>query len=1095
MDYVQHAGILLPPLEIPPIKTTIGLIRHQLKSGGPKTIVRVGTINISARVTQKVYYLSDHQAVIITAKSRCQRPSQIDGILQELPDQTLKWISHRLIDHVQKAITEKGLAAVSQEILESWSGVFRYNTEKRASGVIVRKGLRSPQIGGLHAIGAHWSVYNQPATLIMPTGTGKTETMLAAFVSEQPGRMLVVVPSRVIGDQTVRKFISLGLLRLLGAVSPDIRNPIVGTVLKRPKLKTDLEIFKCCNVVISTMSAVADESALHLTRDIAGIVETLIVDEAHHIAAPGWLGFREHFKDKQKVLQFTATPYRRDGKLVDGRVIFDYPLHVAQQEGYFKRINFEPVYEIDDLEGDRAIARRAVEQLDKDLQSGKDHLVMARCSNISRANDLLKMYQAQGSKYSPVVIHSESEEVAQLLAGVENRKHRILVCVDMLGEGFDLPNLKIAAVHDTHKSLAVLLQFTGRFTRSADDTIGEATVIANIANQEISAALERLYSEDADWNTLLNEFSSEAAKSHARLIEFLQQSRRVDDFADDDKIEISQNLLRPTFNTMFYECSNFTPNQFIHGLPTAYHVQRLWHHMPTNTTYFVTRLDLPIRWSRSKTLRDREWHLFVLHFQPDKNLLYIATSDKSSMHQSLAHSVGGTRLLSGDIIFRSLGNINRLIFQQVGVKKHGRRNLRYAMYTGGDVAEALSISEKTGSEKSNLSGTGWEDGNHITIGCSYKGRVWARDPGTIPELIEWCEHVGHKILDSSINTTDIIANVLIPEEVTAFPDKIVLSVEWPLEVVKQAEDRVMLKGIKGQQHVGFFSIEIQTVDRAANNVDFTLRSDIGDIWVTLQLHVGGEGGFKVLLLSAHSVFIKIGKYERPIEQFFNDYPPLIRFVDLSELDGNLLIRPQAARELEFPMERLEVWDWTGINIQFESIIKEQTIRKNSVQWKVATEYIKNGFDVVFNDDNSGEVADLIGLKDEHDHIRLALLHCKFSKGESSGERVVDVVEVSSQAVRSAKWKWKFKDLCHHILEREKRLRSPVTGTRFLQGSAKSINHFAKLSRFKEIRPEIVIVQPGISRNALTPDQIVLLAAAYSYLKETIGVDLDVVCSE
>ena len=35
----------------------------------------------------------------------------------------------------------------------------------------------------------------------------------------------------------------------------------------------------------------------------------------------------------------------------------------------------------------------------------------------------------------------------------------------MLGEGFDLPALKVAVVHDPQKSLAVTLQFIGRFTR------------------------------------------------------------------------------------------------------------------------------------------------------------------------------------------------------------------------------------------------------------------------------------------------------------------------------------------------------------------------------------------------------------------------------------------------------------------------------------------------------------------------------------------------------------------------------------------------------------------------------------------------------
>ena len=38
-----------------------------------------------------------------------------------------------------------------------------------------------------------------------------------------------------------------------------------------------------------------------------------------------------------------------------------------------------------------------------------------------------------------------------------------IVCVDMLGEGYDFPNLKVAAIHVPHKSLVSTLQFIGRF--------------------------------------------------------------------------------------------------------------------------------------------------------------------------------------------------------------------------------------------------------------------------------------------------------------------------------------------------------------------------------------------------------------------------------------------------------------------------------------------------------------------------------------------------------------------------------------------------------------------------------------------------------
>ncbi len=98
---------------------------------------------------------------------------------------------------------------------------------------------------------------------------------------------------------------------------------------------------------------------------------------------------------------------------------------------------------------------------------------MARCESVSRATEVLKIYQDIAPQQYPVLIHSDmGAEGQRNLDAVKLRKSRIVVCVNMLGEGFDLPNLKIAAIHDAHKSLAVLLQFTGRFTRSSGNALG-----------------------------------------------------------------------------------------------------------------------------------------------------------------------------------------------------------------------------------------------------------------------------------------------------------------------------------------------------------------------------------------------------------------------------------------------------------------------------------------------------------------------------------------------------------------------------------------------------------------------------------------------
>ena len=72
----------------------------------------------------------------------------------------------------------------------------------------------------------------------------------------------------------------------------------------------------------------------------------------------------------------------------------------------------------------------------------------------------------------------------------------------MFGEGIDIPKLKIAALHDKFKSLPITLQFIGRFARSEKE-LGDAKVIANIADVQIMDNLKELYEKDADWNILL----------------------------------------------------------------------------------------------------------------------------------------------------------------------------------------------------------------------------------------------------------------------------------------------------------------------------------------------------------------------------------------------------------------------------------------------------------------------------------------------------------------------------------------------------------------------------------------------------------------
>lgn len=96
------------------------------------------------------------------------------------------------------------------EVRTSWIDAFTYKREDVERNL---EGLRPPQIGAIHAVQAHWTVHTEPATVVLPTGDGKTEAMLSLLVAERCQRLMVVVPTDALRTQIAEKFLLLGLLK------------------------------------------------------------------------------------------------------------------------------------------------------------------------------------------------------------------------------------------------------------------------------------------------------------------------------------------------------------------------------------------------------------------------------------------------------------------------------------------------------------------------------------------------------------------------------------------------------------------------------------------------------------------------------------------------------------------------------------------------------------------------------------------------------------------------------------------------------------------------------------------------------------------
>ena len=357
-----------------------------------------------------------------------------------------------------------------------------------------------------------------------------------------------------------------------------------------------------------------------------------------------------------------------------------------------------------DLDG--AIADRAIGHLRADLAAGLDHLMMARVNRIGRAREMRELYAQRAPDLNPVLLHSAiaAKDRKAALSAISDRSSRIIVCVDMLGEGFDLPSLKVAAIHDPHRSLGVTLQFVGRFARVAGEAIGEATVVVGRPRGGIDPLLRRLYGEDADWNGLIRDLSERAVTGAERLTEFENGFGSQPD-------NISIRSLVPKMSTVVYQTSGAEwdvsklheaiPEEDVLTLPVAVNER-------DRVAWFVAVRRSPVQWGDLTVVEDVVHDLYVLHFDHVRQLLFINCSNTGSVYEDIAKAVCGHDVVrvTGERVYRAMAGIERLVPTNVGVLDIRNQSRRFSMHVGADVIEGFPTAEAVTKTKTNIFASG-----------------------------------------------------------------------------------------------------------------------------------------------------------------------------------------------------------------------------------------------------------------------------------------------------------------------------------------------------------------------------------------------------
>ena len=193
--------------------------------------------------------------ILISKTRRTKMPDGIDDALWESGD-GIQWAKrYELDDPKWQEIIDR-----RRTVVLSWGEKFKFIRETRNPDLTIKTaGLRSPQIGAIHKALGHWEMSLDLATIVMPTGTGKTDSMVALMALDSASCLLVAVPTDALRTQLANKFLDFGVLISSGLLPVDVSYPVVGILKSGLENPAEIRTFcDACNVIVTTMPLLGD---------------------------------------------------------------------------------------------------------------------------------------------------------------------------------------------------------------------------------------------------------------------------------------------------------------------------------------------------------------------------------------------------------------------------------------------------------------------------------------------------------------------------------------------------------------------------------------------------------------------------------------------------------------------------------------------------------------------------------------------------------------------------------------------------------------------------------------------------------------------
>ncbi|MBO3752601.1 hypothetical protein J5X84_41670 [Streptosporangiaceae bacterium NEAU-GS5] len=412
------------------------------------------------------------------------------------------------------------------------------------------------------------------------------------------------------------------------------------------------------------------------------------------------------------------------------------------------------------------------------------------------------------------------------------------------------------------------------------------------------------------------------------------------------------------------------------------------------------------------------------------------------------------------------------------------------MHVGPDVSHGFPSAEANTKTQTHIAGSGFCRGERVSIAASSKGRVWSPDSAaSLKEWRDWCDELGTRLLDESISIDSIIANFILPEPVQGRPGAAVLALEWPWRLYELMTETLHI------EHDGhsywILDLDLRPANEATTGpIAFDVATDYWAVRYDLQIE---DGKLTYRCLAPTELVVRNRKDTVPLSQWLNAAGLTIHFQGDQTLDPDgILIRINHDID-PYPREKLVAVDWKGTNLKVESQKEEKLA--DSIQARAIRDLLaERAWDVVLDDDGAGEVADIVAVTLTDDSVLVRLIHCKYAGAATAGARVDDLYEVCGQAIKSVRWRQHISDMFRHLEQRAKKKYNRTGVSPWEAGDLAALYRLRDHAQLVPLTFQIVIVQPGLSKQKATADQLQQLASTELHVRHTADASLTVICN-